>query len=187
MPKSELVEKLKINVGYVEDTHFAKENTKEALSHDAIQKERLQILKDIHASKNLTDILEAEKTLLASELVKSKVQEDSIKVALAEFNAGLKSLSIIQNKEKYQDANETYFGKTRDSEGLPKDSFRNFITSHKTRLRNKLSNPESEIQTNIFEQRRKNLTLANELYKEKQREVLGLTPQKKQREKKKLL
>ena len=143
-----------------------KENTAEAKNYDELQAERLQILKDIHASKNLADILAAEKLLLATEAVKFKEQDSSIKTALKQFDAGKKALSLVDNKEAYKQAVSIYPEDT-------KDSFRKFIDSHQTRLTNRLKSPEiSEIQGNLLQQRYANLTLANELYKEKQREAL---------------
>ena len=163
---------LRDNIVVTDDMLIIKENTSEAIKYLTRQKERLKILRDIHASNNFNDILNAEKLLIATELVISNEQEQSIKNALKEFDSGQKALTIVKDKEGYKKAYLTYPDKAIDGQGLPKDAFRIFIGSQQTRLSNKLKNPGSEIQAEILKQRKANMLLANNMYREMQKEAL---------------
>ena len=166
--------KLDINIASSDKALNTKEYTPEAKTYDDILKERLQILKDIHASKNLADILAAEKLLLATQVVKTKEQKQSMEKAVEDFESGARSLSLVNDKEGYKKADSTYMKKDRDKpEGLPLDSFRKLLNSQIARISNSLKTHEiSKIQAKILKQREGNLYLARELYKEMQREAL---------------
>lgn len=172
------LQRLDIGIKLSQDAHYRKEGTVDAERYSESQHEILNTLKVINASKKLKEIIDAEKLLLTTEAVKSQQQESSIKAALTEYGVGMNALSVVEDKEGYKKAHLTYPDKEKDSLGLPKDAFRKFIDGHLTRLRNKLSNPESQLQVELLKQRQANLKQANALYIEKQKEALAPDPRK---------
>lgn len=158
------------------ESHQLLANSKEAKVHNEELKETLQLLKDVHASRDIKLALGVEQLFLHQEranYANSPEESNSVKAALEQFSDAKKSLSIVQNPQAYQNATETYSGKRKEA-GLPIDSFREFLKSHTTRLSNRMASPLSVPEKNLLRQRKENLKMVKEVYMGMQRQALGI-------------
>lgn len=171
---SELLQVLEAFHHAIKDATAKRDNTPEGLTVYIRQKEQLKLLKEIQKCGDILTLITAEMSFFIAAMVQSRQQERSIEMAKKQFQEALLSLQIIEDLAVYQKACQTYAAKTRDAEGLPKDSFRLFLKSHIARLANQLSSPASEVESKLLQQRRANLNTAEKLYKEKQRNPLFL-------------
>lgn len=133
--------------------------------------------------QNIDSILRTEKFYLykGTEVAISKAEKSSLSEGIRRVEEAEKSLSAFRNKDTYNIRLQTASLKELDSEGLPKDSFRQFVTSQATSIRNILRAPLSKGEKAILEERISNLRAANEIYKGMQRDALSKPePSKKQ-------
>jgi len=157
-------------------TYQQKENTPEALSFQDGLKKTLDFLREV--SKSSPEIiLDVEMILLIQEretYANSPEMMNSIKPALSDLADAKKSLNLLENDpDGYAKVTAAFSGKDKER-GLPLDSCRKFIRSHQARLTNRLRGVSSVPEKNILRQRKENLAAANKMYKELQRESLGL-------------
>jgi hypothetical protein len=134
------------------------------------------LLREVHAEKDINLALEAEHMLLRLELknlANSKEETQSLNKSIEQIKEANDSLNIIQDNQSYQKAAKTYSGKNKEA-GLPLDAMRQFIRSQSARLYNRMAGPLSVPEKNILRQRRENLGMVKELYIAMQREALGL-------------
>lgn len=132
-------------------------------------------LSKLRDEKNIDSILRTEKFYLykGTEIATSKGETSSLSEGLRRVEEAEKSLSAVRNKDTYTVRLQTASLKELDNEGLPKDSFRQFVTSQTTSIRNTLRAPLSKGEKAILEERISNLRAANEIYKGMQREALS--------------
>lgn len=132
-------------------------------------------LSKLRDEKNVDSILRTEKFYLykGTELATSRSEKSSLNEGLRRIEEAEKSLLAVRNKYTYNVRLQTASLKELDSEGLPKDSFRQFVTSQTTSIRNHLRAPLSKGEKAILEERISNLRAANEIYKGLQRDALS--------------
>ncbi len=153
-----------------------KETTKEAQVFHESLKETLGLLKDVRKTKDPAYILEIEKSILEHSLnnnANSAEMKSSLKTGLAELEAGLEFLQIVQNSDQYQAIKRGSVPKDIQG-GLPLDGFRKFERSHRTRLANLLKATTPIPEKNLLRQRIENLKTAREAYMDMQRKALGI-------------
>lgn len=131
--------------------------------------------KKLRDEKNIDSILRTEKFYLfqAQLSANSNAEKSSLNEGIRRVEEAEKSLLAVRNKETYNVRLQTASLKELDNEGLPKDSFRQFVTSQTTSIRNHLRAPLSKGEKAILEERISNLRAANEIYKGMQRDALS--------------
>jgi hypothetical protein len=138
--------------------------------------ETLSLLKEVNKTQNLYIALDVEGIMLHQELEKyanSREEADSLEAAITQLQEAKQSLEVVQDPQAYQKAAATYSGKRKEN-GLPLDSFRQFLKSHTTRLSNRMAGVLSVPEKNILRQRKENLGMVRDVYIAMQREALGL-------------
>ena len=111
-------------------------------------------------------ILTTEKILLNQELslyANSPEEQSSIKTTLNQLEDAEQALRIVHDSKIYIGATCTYPAKRKEN-GLPLDSFREFIKSHGTRLTNRLASRIANLEKEILRQRKLNLAAARATY-----------------------
>jgi hypothetical protein len=137
---------------------------------------RAKLLKEVHSTKDLNLALGIEELFLREELEKysnSVEERGSLEKALVQIQEARQSYAVAQNPPIYKEATQTYSGKQKEN-GLPLDSFRQFLKSHTTRLSNRMAGVLSVPEKNILRQRKENLGMVKDVYIAMQREALGL-------------
>lgn len=132
-------------------------------------------LNQLRNEKNINDIVTVEKLYLmhAQKSANSKGERSSLNEGLRRIGEAEQSLAAVQNKDTYRVRLQTASLKELDKEGLPRDSFRQFINSQITSIRNQERSPLSKAEKAVLEARISNLRAANEIYKGMQREALS--------------
>jgi hypothetical protein len=146
----------------------------------------LNSFKDAQRTQDATVIVLSEQTFLECEYDKcdrnDRLALNSLKVAIRSFDDARLALKIVEEKNLYQGANNTYSsveGKDRKS-GVPIDVFHKACQSHKTRLQNSLrSTSISMLEKDLYKQRISNMSTAINLYTEKQKLALDISPAEK--------
>jgi serine phosphatase RsbU (regulator of sigma subunit) len=142
------------------------EASKERQARDKSLAITLALLKRVAATKDINLILATEKLLISQELslyANSPEEHNSIKAALSQLEDAERALLIVRNFEAYQNATSTYPAKRKEN-GLPLDSFREFIKSHSTRLTNRLAGHLAMPEKELLRQRKASLQQAKLLY-----------------------
>ncbi|MDR0307697.1 MAG: hypothetical protein LBI42_12785 [Chitinispirillales bacterium] len=98
----------------------------------------------------------------------------SIKSAIESFDEALLCLEVVENHSGYKLAEKTHSQRSKYRiQGFPRDAFHLACASHRTRLKNSLSAIGIDpIEKSLLEQRRLNLTTAQNSYTKKQRLAL---------------
>lgn len=138
---------------------------------------KCQILKNAQKGADATELLQLEVYILTHDLEKTSITKElkaSATQALQQYTDAQHGLVLVKNSEEYQKANLLYSRKTRDSSQLPQDACRQFIRSQIARLSNKLTNDLSEGEIQYISLRRDNMYCAEKLYKEMQKQALGI-------------
>lgn len=132
-------------------------------------------LSKLRNEKNIDSILRTEKFYLlkGKEIITSASEISSLNEGLRRIGEAEQSLTAVRNQDTYRVRLQTATLKELDNEGLPKDSFRQFVTSQTTSIRNNLRAPLSKGEKSILEERISNLRAANEIYKGMQRDALN--------------
>ncbi len=163
------------------ESYHQKENTPETISFQDGLKKTLEFLNDVGKSGSPDIILGVEKILLIQEretYANSPEMMNSVKPALADLEDANKAFALVTNDHAgYTKATEAFSSKDKEN-GLPLDACRKFISSHTTRLTNRLRGVSSVSEKNILRQRKINLASANKQYKGLQREALGIEKEK---------
>ncbi len=159
------------------ENYHQKENTPETISFQDGLKKTLEFLNEVGKSGSPKIILGVEKILLLQEretYANSPEMMNSVKPALADLEDANKAFALVTNDHAgYAKATEAFSSKDK-KKGLPLDACRKFISSHTTRLTNRLRGVSSVPEKNILRQRKINLAAANKQYKDLQREALGI-------------
>jgi hypothetical protein len=93
----------------------------------------------------------------------SPEERSSITTALNQLAEARQSLAIVRDRAAYKRAATTYSAR-RTENGLPLDSFREFLKSHVARLSNRLAGRLTENEKEILRQRKINLGVVREEY-----------------------
>ena len=98
----------------------------------------------------------------------------SLTSAIESFDCAFRVLKIVENRTLYQAVEKSYpYGNKSRVKGFPKDAFHIACISHRTRLKNNLSAIGIDpIEKSLLEQRRLNLTAAQNSYVKKQKIAL---------------
>lgn len=172
--------------------HLTKDNVIDAIVESHLRKSAVaegkafQKSEDVHFElaskinklrneKNINDIVTVEKLYLihAQKSANSKGERSSLNEGLRRIGEAEQSLLAVQNKDTYRVRLQTASLKELDKEGLPRDSFRQFINSQITSIRNQERSPLSKAEKAVLEARISNLRAANEIYKGMQRDALS--------------
>lgn len=140
-------------------------------------------LAKLREEKNIDSILRTEKFYIikGKEVATSKNEISSLNEGMRRVGEAEQSLTAVRNKETYSVRLQTASLKELDKEGLPRDSFRQFVNSQITSIRNQERSPLSQGEKTVLEARISNLRAANEIYKGLQRMALSKpTPSKEQ-------
>lgn len=170
-----------LDVGWIGDKDL--EASLAMQKRNATLSERLILLKEVKAAKDINVALGVEEMLLRQELTRyanSPEQRNSISTAIQQLQEAKQSLSVVQDHKGYQAATATYSGKKKEG-GLPLDSFREFLKSHNTRLTNRMTSPLSMPDKSILRQRKEILGIVKEVYIGMQRKALGMEAPNKSR------
>lgn len=151
--------------------------TKESKEYEEGLTESLRNLAKAGEKADIGLILDCEEFLLNQELDDYKEHNKSaipsLESALKDMRSMQSTYSVIQNPEEYKNSLKIMNIK-HTVRGLPKDGFHTAISSHITRLGNRLKElPLPDMETRFLKQRRRNLTIAKNRYFDRQREVLG--------------
>ena len=181
MEKTGLIAKLSQNMDQSWDAHVLVNESPEVKKRNTVLAETLATLKEIKSAKDIKLALGVEEMMLRQELAvyaNSPEEATSVTKALEQVQEARASMKVVNDHEAYKRAAETYAGKRLEA-GLPKDSFRDFLKSHVTRLNNRMTSNISVPEKNIIRQRKENLGMMREVYIGMQQEALGITPAKK--------
>ena len=98
----------------------------------------------------------------------------SIKSAVEDFDGAFRCLKLVENHIGYKMVEESYLNRVKYRfKGFPKDAFHVACASHKTRLKNMLTTVGVDLTEKLLlEQRRLNLTTAQNSYVKKQKIAL---------------
>jgi hypothetical protein len=136
-----------------------------------------ELFKEISVLKNIDVITQSELLFVKQELSVATSPDvlSSLKNAENDLLDSLKSLEVLKQADKYRKyaANTHSSANSKTVQGLPKDVFHTACASHITRLNNSLKNttmiPEDR---ELIRQRKRNMIVIREIYKEMQREAL---------------
>ncbi|MCL2688217.1 MAG: hypothetical protein FWE57_00020 [Chitinispirillia bacterium] len=129
-------------------------------------------------------IILAEYTFLSQELhlcdVRDKNSLTSLTSAIESFDEAFLCLELVEKRVHYQLVEKSYPRRSQYRvKGFPKDAFHNACASHRTRLQNMLSATGLDlIEKSLLEQRRSNLTTAQNSYIKKQEIALTAAKRK---------
>jgi hypothetical protein len=144
--------------------------------------------KDASATNDIKTIIQAQLTFVKQDLAfcdsGNKYAAKSFQASVTDLQDSLNSLTILEIKGLYPAADKTYSTRREAdrTENLPKDVVHKTLNSEVARMRNSLaSNAVSPIEREFTQQRIENMKHAQELYKQLQREVLGIAPVSKSR------
>jgi hypothetical protein len=153
-------------------------NSDEAVRYHESLAATLLLLKEVMTYRDVNLSLNVESLVLHQELhlyANSPEEKNSIQTAITQLKDANKSLKAVQDHQGYKVAAETYPTK-RIQNGLPMDSFHEFLKIHSTRLSNRMAGRLSVPEKNILRQRKELLGVVREVYMDMQRQALGLEP-----------
>lgn len=159
------------------DFEDIKKRSKIYKTQERMWDDRCKTLKSVQKRMNLPEFLKLEVFIVTYDLERTDTTKElkaSVTQALQQYTDAQRSLSVVHNPEEYQNVNASYSRKTRDSSQLPQDACRQFIRSQIARLSNKLTNDLSEGEIQYISLRRDNMYCAEKLYKEMQKQALGI-------------
>jgi len=139
----------------------------------------LSAFKEAQTTADPHTIIFAEYTFLSQELQLCDARDRnslvSLTSAIESFDEAFLCLETVENHAHYQIAEKTYSHRsTYRIKGFPKDAFHLACSSHRTRLQNMLSATGLDlIEKSLLEQRRLNLTTAQNSYTNKQNIALS--------------
>ncbi len=142
----------------------------------------LTILKEAGASCDVDLIVDIEKISLKIRLNRleqtsppdrDQQEKSSLKAGIQRTEEATRALQGVRRGSEYEARLLTTAKKDLDRDGLPKDSFRTFVTGQIASLNNQLRTPADRIEKDILEQRIENLRTAETLYKGLQKQALG--------------
>jgi hypothetical protein len=157
------------------DAHKLIEASAELQTLNMIHVKTVEILKDLSASRDIALLLSAEQLLLSQELslyANSPEERNSITTALNQLKEAKNSLETVNDTAAYKKAASTYSARRKEN-GLPVDSFREFIKSHGARLSNRLAGRLTENEKEVLRQRKINLDAVREEYIALQQKALA--------------
>lgn len=141
-------------------------------------RQTLESLKKIYEDGDFDTLLVSEEILLQEELQKyanSQEQVVSIEHAQQQIASAHKALELLRtNPDGYKSLLDGIKDSDIQKDGTPIDKFRDFLRSHRTRLRNKLAANLSVPEKDILRVRKDIVNEMERQYKKMQREVLGL-------------
>jgi hypothetical protein len=154
------------------------ESSELAQTKNEFLQQKLAALKEIGESRNLEDIIAAEKFLVQYDLkeyANSKEMVSSLNDALENLKAVETHLGLLAEPDGYQRFVNMAFEQhtMRDSRDLPKDGARQAFLSHDTRLRNNDRSKSNDLEKAINHARLQNIRIAKNLYIERQQQVLS--------------
>ena len=166
------------------------EKTNEKKSENKIFNQLSGTLKEINKSKNIADMLDAERAMLNYELSNceniplNKGRITGLNSAIEDLDKASEMIGYVRNSERYKIQSELYSNHKIDKvNGVPRDAFHRFIDSHKTRLRNKLISADASFEERNYTQERYNLMqAAKKEYMHLQSKALGVTIPSKSKE-----
>jgi len=145
----------------------------------------LSAFEEVHVSADTYTIIYAEYTFLNQELYLCDTRDQnaltSLTFAIESLDDAFRVLKIVENRAHYKIVEESYPRRSKYRvKGFPRDAFHIACASHRTRLKNMLSTIGLDlIEKSLLEQRRLNLTTAQNSYVKKQKIALtALKPSK---------
>ena len=148
--------------------------------HKDVRVRQRDLFRDVGKNGTISDILAAEKSLLAFELAyyaNSKAMKGSLDSSLHELSACERMLRKVQQPNIYKDVNDDHSLPRNRVGGLPRDEARQFFKSHWTRLLNQDKGRLDRLDKDIIDVRRANMRTAEKQYIAMQQIALGITPQ----------
>ena len=179
MEKTGLIERIFARQELNFRNYQALHNSVEFISYDMGLNETYKLLKEVYESEDIHLALGVERLLLEQELQfysNSPEETQRIKAAIEQFQDAENSLKAVQNPDGYKIAALTY-SKKRLRNGIPLDSFHEFLSSHTTRLMNRMAGPLPMPEKNIIRQRKVNLGMIRKYYVALQCKALNLNIQ----------
>ena len=140
----------------------------------------LNAFKKVQVSADSYTIILAEYTFLTQEFhlcdARDRNSLTSLTSAIESFDEAFLCLEIVENHAHYQAVEKSYPHRSKYRlKGFPKDAFHIACASHRTRLQNMLSATGLDlIEKSLLEQRRSNLTTAQNSYVNKQKIALSV-------------
>lgn len=148
--------------------------------HKDVRARQCDLFRDLGKNGTISDIISAEKSLLAFELAyyaNSKAMKGSLDSSLHELSACERMLRKVQQPNIYKDVNDDHSLPRNRVGGLPRDEARQFFKSHWTRLLNQDKGRLDRLDKDIIDARRANMRTAEKRYIAMQQIALGITPQ----------
>lgn len=148
--------------------------------HKDVRARQCDLFRDLGKNGTISDIISAEKSLLAFELAyyaNSKAMKGSLDSSLHELSACERMLRKVQQPNIYKDVNDDHSLPRNRVGGLPRDEARQFFKSHWTRLLNQDKGRLDRLDKDIIDVRRANMRTAEKQYIAMQQIALGITPQ----------
>ena len=148
--------------------------------HKDVRACQCDLFRDLGKNGTISDIISAEKSLLAFELAyyaNSKAMKGSLDSSLHELSACERMLRKVQQPNIYKDVNDDHSLPRNRVGGLPRDEARQFFKSHWTRLLNQDKGRLDRLDKDIIDVRRANMRTAEKQYIAMQQIALGITPQ----------
>lgn len=145
----------------------------------ASRQQQIVQLQAIKNSASLSDILIAEKTILAFELhhyANTATMKSSITAALADIAIAEQLAAVIVDPAAYKAVDQSHSRPKNRANHLPLDEARQFFRSHSTRLLNLDKGRLDRIDKKIIDARRANMRIAEKAYIGLQQVALGITP-----------
>lgn len=176
MEKTGLIERVFARQELNFRNYQALHNSPEAVSYNEGLQESIKLLKEIYNAKDIHLALGVERLFLEHEFhlyANSPEEVQSIKAAITQFSDAQNSLKAVQDSYGYRIAASTYSIK-RLANGVPIDSFHEFLNSHATRLTNRMASQLSVTEKDVLRQRKENLQMIKKLYISLQRKVLEI-------------
>ena len=146
----------------------------------ASRQQQIVQLQAIKNSASLSDILIAEKTILAFELhhyANTATMKSSITAALADIAIAEQLTAVIADPAAYKAVDQSHSRPKNRANHLPLDEARQFFRSHSTRLLNLDKGRLDLIDKKIIDARRANMRIAEKAYIGLQQVALGITPE----------
>lgn len=148
--------------------------------HKDVRERQRDLFRDVGKEGTISDILSAEKSLLAFELAyyaNSKAMKGSLDSSLHEMAACERMLRKVQQPSIYKDVNDDHSLPRNRIGGLPRDEARQFFKSHWARLLNQDKARLDLTDKKIIDARRANMRMAEKQYITLQQIALGIIPE----------
>ena len=144
---------------------------------EGVQRGLARALERVRAGGDVGEILASERDVLVREskvFANAEARRSSLANALAEMEDAQRMLPVVAAPEEYRLVDGTHRFRSHRIGLLPRDDARMFFAAHGARLLNELKARGTDAEKSVLRARRKNILTAERLYKDLQREALGI-------------